>query len=539
MCFHTTIAIGATYYAEGSIANDSGDGTSRVTTKKNIQSSIALISIGNTPAYLWPFPNKDAIRIQMRAYNLHSVDRESGFCADIQTLTKYIREYVGNPIPSEKYGASKKQTYFVRPLGGNYGREDGSDYDNAWDGFANIDFISLASNLPAIFYVCGTHTAQLTVKAGGAGEKTRLTIRGDYTGDLALLDGGDSVKYGIYVEDYDYVTIANFKIKDYSRGGIGFRLHADHGLIQDCSIDSCGKWGIYAAHVNNLVIQDNTCTNSQIEHGIYLANNSDDCIIRGNTCYGNKMTGININGDGHVLERVLVEKNIIFNNGLTLDLACVHDSTIQNNLIYNSSTKGMVLWDTGYGKGYGCENNKVVNNTIHMTPAADREGILVKGYSTKNTILNNIIYSESSHCIEVRSDSTAGTKIDYNHYYNNFPYQMKWAGSIYSLPMFKSLIGQDRHSHEGDPLFVNISGGDFHLQSTSPCKDTGTSFNAPSDDLEGTTRPQGAAHDKGAYDYTDSATNIPPSANSTNRIVPLTVDLTGSGTEDDEIVSWK
>ena len=71
---------------------------------------------------------------------------------------------------------------------------------------------------------------------------------------------------------------------------------------------------------------------------------------------------MNINGDGHIQERLLIEGNIIHDNGLTFDFACVHDSIIQNNLVYNSPTKGMVFWDSGYGDGYGCENNKIINS---------------------------------------------------------------------------------------------------------------------------------------------------------------------------------
>ena len=49
-----------------------------------------------------------------------------------------------------------------------------------------------------------------------------------------------------------------------------------------------------------------------------------------------------------------------------------------------------------------------------------------------------------------------------------------------------------------DPLFAGS--GNYHLQTSSPCIDTGTSLGAPSDDLEGTARPQGSGYDMGAYE---------------------------------------
>ena len=50
-----------------------------------------------------------------------------------------------------------------------------------------------------------------------------------------------------------------------------------------------------------------------------------------------------------------------------------------------------------------------------------------------------------------------------------------------------------------DSLFAGV--GDYHLKIGSPCIDTGTSNGTPSTDIEGTSRPQGAGYDMGAYQY--------------------------------------
>jgi len=70
---------------------------------------------------------------------------------------------------------------------------------------------------------------------------------------------------------------------------------------------------------------------------------------------------------------------------------------------------------------------------------------------------------------------------------------------------------------EADPLFVDASNNDFHLQSTSPAIDAGTSSGVIQEvfdrfeqlygidirkDIEGRTRPQGLGWDIGAYEYT-------------------------------------
>jgi len=50
-----------------------------------------------------------------------------------------------------------------------------------------------------------------------------------------------------------------------------------------------------------------------------------------------------------------------------------------------------------------------------------------------------------------------------------------------------------------DPL-VDTAGGDYHLAVGSEAIDAGTAEDAPDHDIDGAPRPQGAAHDVGAYE---------------------------------------
>ncbi len=51
------------------------------------------------------------------------------------------------------------------------------------------------------------------------------------------------------------------------------------------------------------------------------------------------------------------------------------------------------------------------------------------------------------------------------------------------------------------PLFVNPGEGDVSLQTGSPCIDAGTAKDAPTTDIQGTSRPQGNGVDMGAYEW--------------------------------------
>ncbi|HPT17380.1 MAG TPA: DNRLRE domain-containing protein, partial [Kiritimatiellia bacterium] len=52
-----------------------------------------------------------------------------------------------------------------------------------------------------------------------------------------------------------------------------------------------------------------------------------------------------------------------------------------------------------------------------------------------------------------------------------------------------------------DPLFVDAAGGNYRLQEGSLCIDAGTDVDAPTNDLAGVARPQGAGIDMGAYEF--------------------------------------
>jgi len=102
------------------------------------------------------------------------------------------------------------ETFYVRPAGGSYGSEDGSSYDNAWDGLTNVQWANPKESGKVgpgdTLYVCGIHLAtwtsdnyiatkgDITPVSGTSGDL--ITIRGDYPGDPGVFWGGYNEEFG-------------------------------------------------------------------------------------------------------------------------------------------------------------------------------------------------------------------------------------------------------------------------------------------------------------------------------------------------------
>ncbi len=86
-------------------------------------------------------------------------------------------------------------TWYVRPASGEYGAEDGTSYDAAWDGFEDVTWNSVQPG--DTVYVCGQHLRVWSAypwnwevsPTNGTDEDHRVTVRGDYPEDPGTIWG--------------------------------------------------------------------------------------------------------------------------------------------------------------------------------------------------------------------------------------------------------------------------------------------------------------------------------------------------------------
>jgi hypothetical protein len=91
-------------------------------------------------------------------------------------------------------------------------------------------------------------------------------------------------------------------------------------------------------------------------------------------------------------------------------------------------------------------------------------------------------------------------------YDNTAPNGNNWSGLGYNNC---TLPSADWSSITNDPMFVNPANGDFHLQSNSPCINSGNNaFVVGTTDLDGNPRIVGGTVDIGAYEYQTPASII-------------------------------
>ena len=388
--------------------------------------------------------------------------------------------------------------YWVKN-GGNDGL-DGLSVATAWatlghaaDTVAAGDTVHVLDGSYQGFYLTtsGTPGSPITFKAEGSA--VQITADNSVTPD------------GINLEGASYVVIDGFVVNGRTRTGVR-AVTASFVTVRNCTLGYNGRWGILTGFVDDFLAENNEAHHSQAEHGIYVSNSCDRPIVRNNVVHDNHANGLHFNGDASLggdglIEQALVEGNVIYRNGAGGGSGINMDGSvggvIRNNLLYDNHASGVSLYRIDAGAG--ATGNLVVNNTI-VNAADGRWCVNIQDGSTGNTVRNNILYNFHSFrgAIAIDAASLPGFVSDYNSVMDRF--SSDGGDTVVGLAAWQGL-GYDTHSFLATPAdHFLVPGSDFHLLSTSPAVDAGTSAGAPAFDLEGGPRPVGAGVDIGAYE---------------------------------------
>jgi parallel beta-helix repeat protein len=295
-------------------------------------------------------------------------------------------------------------------------------------------------------------------------------------------------------------------------------LLSPHVTVRNGVFGDNQKWGIITSHSPDLLIENNECFGSRIEHGIYVANSADRPIVRGNLLHDNSGSGLRANGDiaqggDGIISGALFENNIIYNNGTginggaAINLDGLQDSIIRNNLLYNNHASGIALF-----KGCGAEGPKgmrILHNTIIMAAKA-RFNLRITDAIGPITVRNNLFYTFNKNRGILSWDTNqdaALTDSDYNLFGGGLFISPNQKDPRVSVADWMS-AGHEKHSVSItaaglESLFVNPAKNDYRLAPKSPAIDRGIALPDAPADINNVPRPHRAAPDLGAYEFAD------------------------------------
>ena len=206
---------------------------------------------------------------------------------------------------------------------------------------------------------------------------------------------------------------------------------------------------------------------------------------------------------------------IFMEKATSIDSGGIEHIRIYNNIFEGVGQPILIGFQGGSGNSI-VDDVMIANNTFRETQYALRLSVVSGNYVTFTNFefINNILYGLLNADIVITNSGTmswlADTDAicDYNDIYRVgggllLDWQTETPGTFSRYTSFSGAWTTAHpsmsHNITSDPLFLSQSNS--RLQSNSPAKDAGTTIMEFSTDYIGTSRPQSAAWDIGAYEY--------------------------------------
>ena len=329
--------------------------------------------------------------------------------------------------------------------------------------------------LPGQYAAAGSSVHGILTQANGTAS-SRIRFVSDTKWDAKIVSSG---AYNVWSNTGNYVDIEGFEVVGDSAANVG--------------ISNLGSFVRIIGNKVHGIPATTGCSNGNggagIEHGNYSASDNDTI--------GNIVYDIGpLPADGLPVKSYCNLAQGIYSSNLR--------GHIQNNIVYRVAAYGLHLWHAA--------NNVVISNNLSFNNGAKTAsgfhgggaivgaGDLPGGIILDNTtVSNNIIRNNRGFAIYEMGNTGSG-----NRFLNNIIFR----NGNNTIMLQTGLASGTRTS---DPQMVNFQmdgTGDYHLKSTSPAIDAGTTACAaetsscvPSTDFDGVNRPQGSAYDIGPFEY--------------------------------------
>ena len=283
----------------------------------------------------------------------------------------------------------------------------------------------------------------------------------------AILDGGQTShtqpngsENGVYL-GASFVRVEGLEIRNVWHDGISpasgvsdFQIVGNH--IHDVG-RYCESSGIGLSAMT--FINDNVVIEQNLIHDIGRDSTGENGCNPGNTYWQNHDHGIYLSSGNNVI----VRNNVFYNIARGWAIQCYPDLLSQ---IY------------------------IVNNTFAFPNPNEVGQIIIAATLTNGVIANNLFYQPLTAGVWFSGATTSNVTVEYNLTMGGTAAEGNGAGVTLSHNLDNT-----------DPKLVNAPALDFQLSAGSPAIDAGVPLAYVSNDFLGTSRPQGAGYDIGAFEF--------------------------------------
>jgi len=451
------------------------------------------------------------------------------------------------------YGA----TYYVSPSG-----SDSSPGTEAqpWQTIQKAEDTLVAGD--TVYIRAGTYNERVVPQnSGSAGNYITYSA---YPGETVIIDGtgitegNDGVvvsqsyikleglevrnwnETGIWMENAGYIEISDCVVHDVSYG-IGFSDGSHDFVLNRVEMYRFDGFGFDASPAGGADCYNGTLNDCVAHTGRQPGQNVDGFALGHGNQHDitfNRCVAYDVFDGFDIGENAGTQANIVLNRCLSYD--CSNDGfkltgggEMVNCLSYHNqnSNLGLYLGDNTSG-----------TVTLHSCTLMDSETFTIYVEDTSNSLhmYNCIIAGGDNIGLSFTQRDASNYTGDYNLFHNDgeraisVGYEDDFSLSQIESGAWTAYSGQDAHSlvaHSATEIFVDPTGFNLHLLSTSNAVDNGTSTDAPSDDYDGIPRPQGSGYDIGAYEYSSSPiTTTAGSSTTTTAVSDTTTSVDGSTT---------
>lgn len=299
-----------------------------------------------------------------------------------------------------------------------------------------------------------------------------------------IIDGGTT-----YGWSYN-ITIKNCEVTNFIGGGVSILSYCRDITVENNFIHNGGGFGIqFLDQVGWFTVPRTPSAGAPY-----------NCIARNNkihdiTLYSSDYSAVNF---GYACYNSLAENNYSYStgNGIGNDINA-HDNIVRNNIITECT-------NIPVGCATDTSNIKMYNNTI-ICSKYNKGLVIAVSVGGGIEFKNNIIYNSDSTSIFIWNMGLSTFESDYNMFYDssgNTIYNFKWNGVSIAPPTlanWKSTSSADTNSTTSDPLFRSST--DYHLTKNSPVKTSGIALPEVREDYDGNPRPLSGGCSMGAFQW--------------------------------------